>query len=126
MKISELLQINSLQEKIQDKKLPIKTAYKFNKLFQSVQEDITFFNTTLQKIIYNYGLKDENGNYVLTEDQKGVKIQEDKKDECMVEIQELNNLDSELKYIPHFTIEELDTLELSVQELSCLMPFIEE
>lgn len=126
MKIFEILQINSLKEKIENKKMPIKTAYKFNKFFIEIQKDVNFFNSSLQNIIKEYGKKDEKGNYVLTDNKNGVIIQEDKYNECMNKIQELNNIEPEFSYIPSFKIDELEFLELSMSELSLLMPFIEE
>lgn len=126
MKMSELFQLTQLKTKIENTKMSIKTTYKFTRLFKEAEEHINFFNNTLADLIKEYGQKDEEGNFVLTENQNGVKIREDKYDECMKKVQELNELDPELTYIPSFTLEELDNLELSIEELNTLMPFIEE
>ena len=106
--------------------MSIKTTYKFTRFFKEIEEQIEFFNNTIQDLIKEYGQKDENDNFVLTEDKKGVKIQEDKYDECMNKIDELNNLEINLNYIPSFSIDELENSELSMEELSLLMPFITE
>lgn len=126
MKMSELLQLNQLQQNITNKKMPIKITYKFTRHFKEVQEQVDFFNNTVQNLINQYGKKDENGDFILTENKNGVMIQEDKFNECMNKIDELNDLDIELTYNPTFTIEELDGLDLTISELNSLMPFIVE
>ena len=126
MEIANLIKLNQLKSKFINVKMPIKTTYKFTRLFKEIEEQVEFFNTTLSDLIEEYGQKDENGNYILTDDQNGVKIQEDKYEECMSKINELNNLEVNLDYIPNFTLEELDNLELSIEEMVLLMPFITE
>lgn len=126
MKMSILLQLNQLKPKITNNTMPIKTTYKFTRLFKEIDENVEFFNKTLSDLLNNYGQKDENGEYILTEDGNGVKIKEDKYDECLEKINELNALEANLIYQPIFKIEELENLELSMNELELLMPFIEE
>lgn len=126
MKMSELFKLNQLREKIENKKMPIKTTYKFTRLFKEIEEQVNFFNKTLSDLIKEYGKRDENNEFILTENKTGVMIQEDKYDECMEKVQELNDLEPEFSYIPSFKLEELDNLELSIEELDSLMPFIEE
>ena len=126
MKMSELMMLGQLRPKIANKKMSIKTIYKFTRLFKEIEEQVEFFNITLQNLINEYGQRYEDGNFILTEDKNGVKIKEDKYDECMNKINELNNLEINLNYTPSFTIDELENSELSMEELSLLMPFITE
>lgn len=126
MKLSDIFQLAQLEPKIKDKKMSIKTTYKFTRLFKEIEEQVNFFNETLSNLIKEYGKKDENGEFVLTENKSGVMIQEDRYNECMAKVQELNELEPELSYIPSFKLEELDNLELSIDDLNLLMPFIEE
>lgn len=126
MKLSELFQLSQLEPKIKDKKMSIKTTYKFTRLFKEIEEQVNFFNETLSNLIKEYGKRDENGEFVLTENKSGIMVQEDRYDECMAKVQELNELEPELTYIPSFKLEELDNLELSIDDLNLLMPFIEE
>jgi hypothetical protein len=44
----------------------------------------------------------------------------------MKKIKELNDLEPNLSYVPSFTLSELEDLELSMNELNLLMPFIDE
>lgn len=126
MKMSELFQLTQLRPKIEKAKMSIKTTYKFSRLFNELEEHIKFFDDTLSDLIKEYGKKDENGEYVLTENNQGVMIQEDKYEECMKKVKELNDLEPNLSYVPSFTLNELEDLELSINELNLLMPFIDE
>lgn len=126
MKMSDLILLARLRSKIADQKMPIKTTYKFTRLFKEIEEQVEFFDNTIQNLIKQYGQKDENNKFILTEDKNGVKIKEDKYDECMNKINELNNLEISLNYTPSFSIDELENSELSMEELSLLMPFITE
>ena len=126
MLMKDLYYLNQIRPKIVNSKMSIKTTYKFSRLFKEVEEQANFFDTTLSNIIAQYGQRDEKGEYVLTEDKNGVMIQEDKKDECLAKINELNNLEINFNYIPAFNLDELEFLDLTVDEMTILMPFIEE
>ncbi len=126
MLMKDLYYLNQIRPKIVNSKMSIKTTYKFSRLFKEVEEQANFFDTTLSNIIAQYGQRDEKGEYVLTEDKNGVMIQEDKKNECLAKINELNNLEINLNYVPAFNLDELEFLDLTVDEMTILMPFIEE
>lgn len=126
MKFSEVFEILEIRNLLVDKKLPIKVSYKLTRFFNELENEAKFFNETLQKLIEEYGKKDENGNYIYTEDKQGVKIQDDKFQECMDKIDELNKLEVNLTYIPEFTIEELEPLDLEMKYISLLLPYIKD
>ena len=126
MKFSEILQILEIRSQILEQKLPIKTSYKLTRFFSELDNEVKFFNETLQKIIDEYGQKDEDGNFVLTDNKQGVKIQEDKYNECMSKMTELNNLEVNLSYIPEFKLSELEPLNLEMKYISLLLPYIIE
>lgn len=126
MKFSEVFEILEIRNLLVDKKLPIKVSYKLTRFFNELENEAKFFNETLQKLIEEYGKKDENGNYIYTEDKQGVKIQDDKFQECMNKIDELNKLEVNLSYVPEFTIEELEPLDLEMKYISLLLPYIKD
>lgn len=126
MKFSEVFEILEIRNLLVDKKLPIKVSYKLTRFFNELENEAKFFNDTLQKLIEEYGKKDENGNYIYTEDKQGVKIQDDKFQECMDKIDELNKLEVNLSYVPEFTIEELEPLDLEMKYISLLLPYIKD
>ena len=126
MKLAETFNFLELRNKITDKKMSIKTIYKFTRFFNQLESESKFFNETLQSIINIYGQRDENGEFILTDNGQGVKIKEDKFNECMEKVKELNELEIQLSYIPKFTLDELEGLELDFKEMELLIPYIEE
>ena len=123
MKMYQIMEYKKFYEELKNKKLPLRVAYKLNKLFKSLEEEALFYQEKFAEIIQEFGLKDENGNFILTEDEQGVRIKEDKISECELKIQELARLDVEITDIS-FSLEELDSLELTVKEIEWLAPFI--
>lgn len=126
MKFSQIFQILEIRNRILNQKLPIKTSYKFNRFFSAIEKEAKFFNEELQKIIEEYGKRDENGNYIFSEDKNSILIVEEKKAECVEKTRELNELEVDLDYIPSFNLEELENLDLTVREIELLMPYIQE
>lgn len=104
-------------------KLPIKVAYKLSRLATAIESEVTFYQTKLREILNEYCLVDDNGNYVLTDDGQGFKIQLEKEIECNQAMADLHNLEIELPDIT-FNIDEFDGMELRIQDLNGIMPFI--
>jgi len=125
MKMYQILECKKFYNDIKEKKMPIKTAYKLNKLLNKLEEEAFFYQKKMTDLIREYGMIDENGDYLLTSDQQGVRIKPDKIQECEEKIRELSNLEIDAIDIK-FTLEELDFFELSITEMEWLMPFIEE
>jgi hypothetical protein len=105
-------------------KLSLKTTYKFAKLMRKVEEELAFYQKKFNEIIEEFGVK-ENGEYKLTPDGQSIVILPGKEIECNQRLIELRNLDVRIDGIT-FTIEELEGIDVSISELSCLMPLIEE
>lgn len=125
MKLYEILAFRSLYEKIKDTSLPIKITYKLTKLFHRVQDELNFYQTEQYKILESIALKDNNGNYIYTEDGNGIKIEEGKEKECEEKMNELLNIDVIVDDIS-FSLDELESLQLSIEDMNCLMPLIKE
>lgn len=125
VKMHQILDFELVYNKIKNTKMPIKTTYNFAKLAREVNNERDFYQQELQHIINEFGEKDENGNFVLTEDGTGVQIQKDRINECQKEIILLSNLEVEIKGI-NLAVEELENIELTLSEMEILMAFIEE
>jgi hypothetical protein len=104
-------------------KLPIKVAYKLSRLATAIESEVTFYQTKFREILNEYCLVDDNGNYVPTDDGQGFKIQPGKEIECNQAMADLHSLEIELPDIT-FNIDEFDGLELRIQDLNGIMPFI--
>lgn len=126
MKLSEVFQILEIRNKIIDQKIPIKTSYKLTKFFDQLEKEQKYFNTMLQGIIEEYGVKDEKGDYVLADGGQSIKIKEGKTTECINKVKELNDVEVNLEYTPSFTLDELDILNLEMKYIKFLMPYITE
>lgn len=124
MKMYEVLELQSLYNSIAHIKLPLKTTYKFTRLMKCAEEEISFYHTKFQEIVEEYGVK-EDGQYKLTPDGQSIVIVPGKEVECNTKIAELRNLDVSIEGIK-FSIEELEKIDVSISELSCLMSLIED
>ena len=88
------------------------------------EEEISFYQEKFREIVEEYGVK-ENGEYKLTPDGQSVVIVPGKEAECNTRLMELRNLDVSIENIK-FSIEELEGIDVSISELSCLMSLIED
>lgn len=124
MKMYEVLELQTLYNSIANVKLPLKTTYKFTRLMKRAEEEISFYQEKFREIVEEYGVK-ENGEYKITPDGQSIAIIPGKEVECNTKLAELRNLDVLIDGI-EFSIEELEKLDVSISELSCLMSLIED
>lgn len=124
MKMYEVLDLQGLYNNIATIKLPLKTTYKFTRLMKRAEEEIAFYQEKFREIVEEYGVK-ENGEYKFTPDGQSIVIIEGKEAECNTKLLELRNLEVQIDNIK-FSIEELEGIDVSIQELSCLMSLIED
>ena len=124
MKMYEVLELQNLYNSISNIKLPLKTTYKFTRLMKRAEEELAFYQEKFREIVEEYGVK-ENGQYKLTPDGQSIAIIPGKEVECNTKLAELRNLDVLIDGIK-FSIEELEGIDVSISELSCLMSLIED
>ena len=124
MKIHELLELPRLYESIKNAKLPLKTTYKFAKLAKRAEEELAWYQTEFQKIIQDYGVK-ENNQYKLMPDGMSIMIIPGKEEECNSKIIELRNIEVDTGNIS-FSIEELEGIDVTISELACLVSLIKD
>ena len=125
MKMYEILELANIYNSIKDNKMPLKTVYKFTRLMRQVEKETAFYQSEFTKILETYGLKDETGNYVLTEDNMSVRIIEGKEVECQEAIINLRNLEVEELNVK-FDLSELEDLNFTIAEMNYLMPLIND
>lgn len=124
MKMYEILDFSKVYNSIKDEKMSIKTAYKLNKLIKKIEEENNFYNIKFHEIIEQYAEKNDQGEYQYI-DENSIKIKEGKEQECYKKVSELQNLEIEIPNI-NFSIEELGDINLTINTVNMLMPFIEE
>lgn len=124
MKMYEILDFSKVYDSIKNEKMSIKTAYKLNKLIKKIEEENNFYNIKFHEIIEQYAEKNDQGEYQYI-DENSIKIKEGKEQECYKKVSELQNLEIETPNIT-FSIEELGDINLTIDIVNMLMPFIEE
>lgn len=117
--------INKIKEtinKMGDKKFDIQTQYKLLKIKRAAQEEEDLYQEQMMINCKKFFELDNNGQPVMSE-KGGFKIKPDKISECN---QFLNKMEKVLIQVPdiYFTIEELEKLDLTLEELDAFIPFI--
>lgn len=108
-----------------DATLPLKGAYKLNKIKKAVEKEGEFYTEKFQEIVNTYAKKDENGQLVFSEDGNQIMIKDGMVDECEQALDDLQNLEVEVENYG-LTLADLgENLECTPDELEALMPFIE-
>lgn len=124
MKMSKILDLNSIYTKIKNKTFSVKTAYKMSKLFAVISKESEYYSEQLNEMIAKYAARDEEGGYVPA-GKDGVQIKPEYIDTVQKLLTELLNLDVELPDVK-FSLDDLESGELTLDEFNLLMPFIEE
>lgn len=121
--IKDLVLFYNLYDQIKDRVPSIKTAYKMNKIYQRAAQEQAFVQEQQEKIAEKYAQRDSNGNIVLTDDKTDIMVEPSKMDECKKALRELIEIEVELPDY-NFTLDELEPLNLSMNDLQPLMNFI--
>ena len=125
LKLYEIQKFLEVYNRIKDTTMPIKTGYKLAKISARCQKEMDIYQSQLNKIILEYGARDENDNLVHTEDGTGVKIKEDKISECQEKLNELSFLEVDIDEDP-ISINGLENIELSLDDIRALSSFLSE
>ena len=125
LKMNQIIEFQMFYNNIKNTKLPLKTAYKLNKLFIQINEELSFYQQKFTEIINEFGKRDENGELIYSSDRTSIEIMDGRRLECQQKIEELQNLEVNIQGI-EFTTDELESLNLTISEVECLMPFIKE
>lgn len=110
----------SLFEKKGKINFSIETQYKIIKIKKLISEELDIYTQQVQSLS-DYFEKDEKGEIIKISD--GVKIKSEYIEECAKKIYELDNSTIQLPDI-YFSLDELEPLNLTLDELELLEPFI--
>ena len=105
--------------------LPLKAAYKLNKIRKAVEKEGEFYSEKFQEILNNYAKKDEKGELVFSEDGDQIMIKDDMIDECNKALTDLQNLEVQIENYGLSIDDFGEDLECTPDQLSALMPFME-
>ena len=105
--------------------LPLKGAYKLNKIKKAVEKEGEFYREKFQEIVDTYAKKDDDGNLVYSEDGSQIMIKDGMVEECNKALADLQELEVEIENY-NLTLDDLgENLECTPEELEALMPFME-
>ena len=104
--------------------LPLKAAYKLNKVRKAVEKEGEFYSEKFQEILNQYAKKDENGELVFSEDGDQIMIKEDMIDECNKALNDLQTLEVQIETYGLSIDEFGEDLECTPDQLAALMPFM--
>ena len=104
--------------------MPIRLAYKITKLLNQIEKDYSFYIEETKKIIVKYAERDEQGQLISTEN-GSITLQKNLISEAEKDLLELSEIEVDLPSIS-FTLDELETLNITPSDLQPLLPFIEE
>lgn len=113
--------INTI-DKIMNKKFNIQTQYKILKIKKAIEEELTLTQSLILEVCDEYWEKDENGEIQRNED-GGIKYKKGKMFDIQRKLNEIDNTEIQLPDI-YFSLDELEKLELSLEELQVFMNFI--
>lgn len=105
--------------------LPLKGAYKLNKIKKAVEKEGEFYTEKFQEIVEKYAKHDDDGQLVFSEDGSQIMIKDGMVDECNQALEDLQSLEVEIENYG-LSLEDLgEDLECTPEELEALMPFME-
>lgn len=122
IKRREALSLQTLFEKLKDKKFNISLQYKMLKLKKEIEEEQEIYEIQMDTHCKTFFERDEQGK-VIVNPYGGVRIKPNCREECQQVIYALNECMVQLPDL-FFTLDELEELQLSFEELSLLEPFI--
>lgn len=114
---------NELFQKFSGRIFDIKLQYKFLKIKQSINAEAEIYQEQLFSNCLKFFEKDENNQPILSS-AGGYKIIPEKIEECNRVLSQLNRVEVQIPDI-YFSLDELEKLNLSFEELEILMPFIQ-
>ena len=88
LKMNQIIEIQMFYNNIKNTKLPLKTAYKLNKLFIQINEELSFYQQKFTEIINEFGKRDENGELMYSSDKTSIEIMDGRRLECQQKIEE--------------------------------------
>lgn len=125
MKLSEVIKVREIFLQIKDTKMPIKTSYQIARFLQRTDSDATFYSDKYRDIINECAELKEDGTPDTSEDGMNIKIQEDKVQDCVAMIQELEATDVG-DFALKIDVSDLENSGLTIQQLYVLMDYIVE
>lgn len=109
---------------LSDTNLPLKVAYKLNKIRKAVEKESEFYVEKFQEIVHTYAKTDDNGEIVFSEDGSQILIKDGMVEECNNALTELQGLEVQIENY-NLSIDDFgEDLQCTPDQLNALMPFM--
>lgn len=122
--MEQLMDFKNAGDFFQGTVIPLKAAYKINKIKKNVEKEAEFYSDKFQEIVDKYAQKDDEGNVKFSEDKEQILIQEDKIEECNKALEELQTLEVEIETYDLKLEDFGEGIEIAPDQLEPLMPFL--
>ena len=126
MKMIDALNFLEAYASIKNKPLKINIIYKLSKCLEECEKERDFYQQQLANILNKYAKKDENGNFIYTNEKTGILINESQQQVCEKELSELLTLDININEKYFIKITDIADLELDIETFNKIKPFIVE
>lgn len=126
MKMIDALNFLEAYSSIKNKPLKINIIYKLSKCLEECEKERDFYQQQLANILNKYAKKDENGNFIYTDEKTGILINESQQQVCEKELSELLTLDININEKYFIKITDIADLELDIETFNKIKPFIVE
>ena len=126
MKMIDALNFLEAYSSIKNKPLKINIIYKLSKCLEECEKEREFYQQQLANILNKYAKKDENGNFIYTNEKTGILINESQQQVCEKELSELLTLDININEKYFIKITDIADLELDIETFNKIKPFIVE
>ena len=121
--MEQLIDFKNSGDFFADQVIPLKGAYKINKIRKNVEKESEFYSDKFQEIVDKYAQKDDDGKIKFSDDGNQILIQQDKISECNDALEDLQNLEVEIDNYD-LVLEDLgDDVKCAPETLKSLMPF---
>ncbi len=121
---SDALSFRNFYAKIKERKFPLRTGYHLNCIAKALEPHFSFYQEQLTQIFDEYAEKDENGQ-IVRDETGNLKILPEKIAECNVKLNELLAFEFEIE-AKMLNISEIESIELSMDEIQGITSFITE
>lgn len=124
MNILKIINARRVFSNYLDDKMKPSVAYKVMKLVRTAETEESFYQKELQKLIEQYGKRNEDGSLATTKD-GNILLEEQTLQECKEKIDELNSTEVDAPNI-QFTLDELSCISMTVREMNAISAFISD
>lgn len=124
MQLYQVIAFNDFYKTISSTSMNITLAYKLNKIIDSIDKDINFYQVELKKIFEDCVEKNENGQFKMTEDNQNFIIKENKIEEFEQRFNDLTKIEVPFNEEYKIDMSLLENIDITPAQLMQIQDFI--